>query len=390
MRSLAIPLFIPSFFLFVGQGMLLPLIPIFAGSFTDSFALISVAIAAAHLGNLLSDIPVGVILSHVSNRSVMLFGCALLAVCSVGLALSESLGIILVIRFAAGLGLAAFFLSQITSIAEIVHGYNRGRVVSSFGGVMRIGMFVGPTLVGLAVSSLGVRGCIHLSGIMAFIAFLIVLLAPAPQGDNPSSSSKSLRQSIGSLKTFSSPLIASAAVGSLLLMLIRSSRLAIVPVYGAFALDLDVETVGFITGISGAIDMTLFPLAGFVMDKLGRKYAAIPSLLVMSVGMIMVALSGSAVMLVLAAAVLGLGNGLGSGAMMTLGTDLAPPQSRSEFIGAWRVIGGGGALAGPMMVGGFADLVGLVSASLVIAGVGAVSAVFFHKAVPETLTKDTG
>ena len=72
---------------------------------------------------------------------------------------------------------------------------------------------------------------------------------------------------------------------------------------------------------------------------------------------------------------------------MTLGTDLAPRDGRSQFLGAWRVIGGTGALAGPMMVGGMADLVGLVSCGFILSAVGLISAGFYFKKIPETLQR---
>ena len=53
----------------------------------------------------------------------------------------------------------------------------------------------------------------------------------------------------------------------------------------------------------------------------------------------------------LAAAILtGIGNGFGSGIMMTLGADLAPKGSIGEFLGLWRLIGDIGSTGGPLVV----------------------------------------
>jgi hypothetical protein len=51
-----------------------------------------------------------------------------------------------------------------------------------------------------------------------------------------------------------------------------------------------------------------------------------------------------------ASAVAAVGNGLGSGIVMTLGADTAPATGRSQFLGGWRfmsVVGGSGA---PLLV----------------------------------------
>jgi MFS family permease len=80
----------------------------------------------------------------------------------------------------------------------------------------------------------------------------------------------------------------------------------------------------------------------------------------------MVPLSTGALGLAVAAVVVGLGNGWGSGLLMTLGADIAPRRSRAVFIGLWMVLGDVGSLVGPALV----SAVTLISLSAGIAGVG--------------------
>jgi len=82
---------------------------------------------------------------------------------------------------------------------------------------------------------------------------------------------------------------------------------------------------------------------------------------------------------------LGFGNGLGSGSMMTLGTDLAPKELLGEFLGLWRLIGDAGTSAGPIIVGSVAHAVGLSSAAVTLAAIGALSAGTIVVFVRETL-----
>jgi hypothetical protein len=60
------------------------------------------------------------------------------------------------------------------------------------------------------------------------------------------------------------------------------------------------------------------------------------------------------------------GNGLGSGIVMTLGADAAPVVGRGQFLGAWRLCGDIGNTGGPLLVGGLAALASLATASVVI------------------------
>ena len=49
------------------------------------------------------------------------------------------------------------------------------------------------------------------------------------------------------------------------------------------------------------------------------------------------------------ALVLGFGNGLGSGIVMTLGADRAPAVGRASFLAVWRMVSDGGTAAGPLV-----------------------------------------
>jgi MFS family permease len=120
------------------------------------------------------------------------------------------------------------------------------------------------------------------------------------------------------------------------------------------------------------------------MDHLGRKYAIVPSFAIQALGMFLVPLTGSFAGLLLVSMLIGFGNGLGSGTMMTLGADLAPAEARGEFLGVWRFIGDGGQSGGPIVVGYVAELVALPTAAWAIAVAGVIAATIFVTLVPET------
>ena len=78
----------------------------------------------------------------------------------------------------------------------------------------------------------------------------------------------------------------------------------------------------------------------------------------------------------------GFGNGLGSGIVITMGSDLAPRHQVGEFLGVWRLINDIGGFAAPLIIGVIAQAVTLGLASVIAAGVGAVGVsilIFFAK-----------
>jgi MFS family permease len=131
--------------------------------------------------------------------------------------------------------------------------------------------------------------------------------------------------------------------------------------------------------------MTLFYPVGLIMDRVGRKFAIVPSFLIMGLGLGLLPLTGSFAGLILVAGLIGLGHGLGSGAMMTLGSDLSPVQGRSAYLGAWRWIGDAGSSGGPLIVGWVAEALTLSLASLSIGVAGLLAGAVFAFLVPETL-----
>jgi MFS family permease len=96
--------------------------------------------------------------------------------------------------------------------------------------------------------------------------------------------------------------------------------------------------------------MLLFYPAGGVMDRWGRMWVAVPSMVVLGVGMVLLPLAHSFATLTAAAVVLGVGNGIGAGLVMTLGADAAPVDARVQFLGGWRLMADVGNAAGPAAV----------------------------------------
>ena len=64
---------------------------------------------------------------------------------------------------------------------------------------------------------------------------------------------------------------------------------------------------------------------------------------------------------------LGLGNGISSGVVMTLGSDQAPRVGLSRFLAGWRLTAGLGQAAGPLLVTAIAATAPLMAASLAVA-----------------------
>lgn len=382
--ALVLPVYVPTALLAFGQGLLLPTLPAYARSFDVSFGLAALALAAAGIGTLVADVPAGMILGRLGLRPTMLIGAGLTTAATIAAGFAHYFPELLAYRFLAGVGMALWGLSRHAYIAEAIDPRQRGRTLSVFGGINRIGMFSGPAIGGLIGNELGLSAPFFLSGALGLVACGVSYRYVTDTRVIVHTERRVRWALVGQMVRANRRDLSAAAVAQIFAQLIRSGRQAIIPFYGEAVLGLNVAQIGTIQSASAMLDMAMFIPAGFMMDRFGRKTAAVPSFAIMALGMACIPLASSYVMLLLAAMLLGLGNGLGSGSMMTLGADLAPPGATGEFLGIWRLIGDSGAAGGPLVVGALTDALGFDATAFALAGIGVAAAFTLAFLVRET------
>lgn len=152
-------------------------------------------------------------------------------------------------------------------------------------------------------------------------------------------------------------------------------------------IGINASNVSLVFGIASAVEMTLFYPVGVVMDRYGRKWAAVPCMLLMSLGLVVLPLSKDFGSLLAVGIIIAFGSGLGSGLNMTLGSDVSPVNRRAEFLGVWRAISDVGSAAGPSLVAVIVSAATLALASTFTGLIGVAGSIVFGWLVPETLTK---
>lgn len=347
-------------------------------------------IASAGFGSLIGDVPAGVLFGRLGARRSMVAGIGVLALATLAMSWARSIPELVIYGLISGLGMAIWSIARHAYLTAAAPNHRRGRSIALIGGIVRIGSFAGPLIGGAIAAYYGYRAAFVLFGMVGVIALIFpalfaedVTAVHQSQRSGMRGHARHLFAMLGQEKrTFST-----AGVGLFLAAMIRGGRNVIIPLYAAGVIGLDVQQIGLIVSLSSAIDMALFYPAGMIMDNIGRKFAIVPCFLIQGIGMALVPLTGSYGALLAATLVIGFGNGLGSGTMMTLGADLAPRESMGEFLGMWRLIGDSGRTGAPVIVGGVADLVGLSAAALVIGIVGIAASGVFGFTVPETLRK---
>jgi MFS family permease len=386
-HPLVLSLYVPAFLFWFAQSLLTPVLPLYAGTFETSLGLIGLLLAGDGIGLLLGDIPGGRLLRRFGGRRMMIAGITGSALALVALFWATSVPEALLYRIISGFCVAVYSVARHDHISSSVSIGSRGRAISLLGGMYRAGKFTGPAIGAGIAAAFGLRMSFLAAGVLGVVALITVILYMPDTGIPPASPTSGRQQIVTTIRTHFR-VFSTAGVGQIFAQMLRSGTLVIVPLYAERVLGLGVQDIGLIMSLGAAMDVVMFLPAGIVMDRVGRKYAIVPSFIIQAVGMALIPFTSGFGGLVFASALIGFANGLSSGTMMTVGSDLAPTNTRGEFLGVWRLIGDIGSSGGPIAVGAVAGALALPASALVMTGIGFLAAWTFAFHVPETLHKE--
>ena len=412
----------PTLLFALGEGAVIPLIPVIAAQLGADVATAALVASALVVGQLCGNIPAGWAVARIGERLTMAIAGAVSLAGIVGMAFAPSLGIFAIAVFLIGFCAAAFGLARHSFMTTRVPLSFRARALSLLGGTFRLGMFVGPFVAAALLALFGdEHATIWFFGGCLVATILLVLLGPDPEKQvlAPSASARADvdTEDTGEPVTGSIPLRRSPAPDSATtasarsdpgtgvvrtmwrhrrvlstlglaaasLSAVRSARQVVLPLWGV-SIGLDAQTIALVVGISGAIDFALFYASGQVMDRFGRLWAALPAMILMGAGFIALAfthdLPQAAMWFAMFAAVLGVGNGLSSGILLTLGADVAPQTDPAAFLGSWRTLTDAGGAVAPLLVSAIAAAASLAVATGVMGAIGLLGALAFVRWVP--------
>lgn len=375
LRRIAVSAYGPSLLFGIGEGAILPVIPLSARELGASVPEAAIIVTLIGIGSLVSNIPASMITMHRGERWAIVAAAAWCALAMALCAATGHLGVFALGAFMVGMSQAVFNLARQSYLTEAVPVAWRARALSTLGGVMRIGMFIGPFAAAAAIHFFGVTAAYGVGVAALVLAGAVAARMPdlpehaAGPGDGAPGAVPAAAPSLRSTLSGHSRVFLTLGIGVMLISAVRASRQAIIPLWADHLL-LAPSVASLIYGLAGGIDMLVFYPAGQVMDRKGRGWVAVPSMLIMGLALLLMPLTQGAWTLMLAAGLLGFGNGIGSGLIMTLGADHAPRAGRAHFLGLWRLMSDIGATCGPALL---SVLVATSSLAVAIAVTGVVS-----------------
>ncbi|GLY80653.1 MFS transporter [Actinoallomurus iriomotensis] len=373
--------FLPTLIFEIGMGALIPMIALSGRGLGASVGMAGLVLALLGVGQILGDVPAGALAARVGDRRAMLIAAGVAIVTLLGCALADTLWQLAVGVAATGATNAVFILARQAYLTEVVPERLRARALSTLGGMTRVGAFAGPFIGAAVVHGRPVRDIYWLALACAIAAGLVVLLVPDVAGPATAHGPRRDPVSVRSVVVRHRRVFLTLGLAVLLVASVRATRQTVLPLW-ADHLGLSPSTTSVVFGLAGLVDTMTFYPSGKVMDSAGRLWIAIPSMLVLGATQAVLPLTHGLVTLAVVAMLMGFGNGIGSGLLMTLGADVAPPRTRSQFLGVWRLCSDSGTAAGPLVVSAAAGLGSLAAGIETMGVVGVLAAIALLRWVP--------
>jgi len=382
--------YLPALVLALGTGIALPAIPTLAKSFDVSFGIASGVVTSYMIGNLAGTIPSGWLIDRFGRRPVLIAGPVLSASMAFLVAFSHSFPELLVLRFFNGVAAQMWLMARLAAISHGAAASQRGRQVSWMFGMDSTGKLAGPVLGGFIAAALGTRAPFLVYAVLALISLIPTLLyaenTPPRARKTPGAANTAMRVLtwreivVPRLPYFGVALFAGLTRGPLQADLLH--------LYAAFAYHLGPQEIGYLATSAAILSLPIGFIAGWMMDRFGRKHTMVPGFSGVALAMGALAISAFAhlslawyVTLFLFGVVT---QSLTGGSVQTVGADVAPPEARGTFLGLWRFTGQGGAAISPIVFALLADYVDYGTAFLFMMASAVAVAFLLIRYIPET------
>ena len=384
-----------------GQGVVSPVLPLFADSFGVSTAMVGATVTAFGLARLITNVPAGLFADRNGRRLLLVGGPLVTAIGMFGSGLSGSIWLLLAFRFVAGLGSGLYMTGAQIYVLDIAEPDQTARFIAINQAALLVGVSVGPALggvladrYGLASPFLVVAAGALLTAVYGFVRLPETLVkrdtppvgeldgAGSPIGSDPANiaATPSRWSVLGSIDFIAVGLVSFAVFS------IRAGvRQTLVPLQLNQEFGLGVDDLGALFTALGFIGIVLIGPAGWAADRFNRKVIIVPTALLIAVGIGVVSIADTLTVFILGLAISAFGSSITGPAPAAYVADLVSEDRRGQAMGLYRTAGDFGVVAAPVLGGAVADLVSIpfaIAMNAVLIGAAGLFFLFFASSKP--------
>lgn len=367
LRSVAFTAYGPTLVSSLGHGAVLPVLALRARELGADVGTAAFVVALLGVGQLIASLPAGALVARVGERRALLLAGLLDAAAMITAFRAPSVVTLAAAVTVSGMTWTVFLLARQGFMIDAVPPSHRARALSTLGGSHRVGLFVGPLVGAVLIGAHGTPVVFLLAAAMSALSAAMALVMPDLGRPDRQAQQEAGHAGVLSVLRVHRQVLLTLGTAVMAITAARALRNSLLPLW-AEAIGLSAVDTSLVFGLAGLVDMLLFYPAGWVMDRHGRAWVAVPVVLTVAAGSLLLPLAGSMVGLTAVALLMAVGNGMGAGIVMTLGADAAPVSGRAQFLGGWRLCGDVGATGGPLIVSAVTLVAPLALACLVTGG----------------------
>ena len=372
-RTLWVSVYIPLALSGIGLGAVMPLLSLRALELGATPAGAALVVSLLGIGGLAGALPAGMVAARFGEKRALTGGLVVDGLLFGAAYWAPNAFVLGVICLAAGFVSALLVIARQGWVTEYVPYGVRARALSTLGGMLRLGSFAGPLAGAAIVSVLSLAPAFLFAGAMSLIAALITAHIPDVHGTEGPPPSQGV--STWSILRAHARTFATIGVGAAALMAVRSTRDVLIPLWCAEQ-GLDAAVTSLIFGAGAGIDLLLFYVGGSLMDRIGRRAVAAPAMVIMGACFSVLPLMTTVLTIGATSLVIGLGNSLSAGVVMTMGSDASPAIGRPQFLAGWRLTTGVGSSLGPLGISAITAVAPLAWACVALGAVGLLGSVW--------------
>ena len=384
-----VTIFLAGIFFWSSIFSLLPTLPIYIGTLTQSFEQIGIIMGSFSVGTIVFRSYCGKLSDRKGRGYMMQLGLVVAMIIPLSYALSNYIPLLIFLRVVHGISIAAYDSSYNALVSDIAPVEKRGEVIGYMSLVQPIGFVFGPTIGGLTYQFLGYQLLFVSASLLALVGYLLIFQIRSKINENniqePVSIKKPARS--GFWQTILSARVITPALVLLSLGCGFGTLTAFMPILMQQKhISINAGTYYTIAALSGF--MVRF-FVGRVSNQWGRGIFISIGICFYALSMAIIYFASYDYEFVLSGIVEGFGSGLVFPGTVALLADRTFIQERGYIIGiAWIGFDLGIAISGPLM-GMLISLVGITNIFAIATGVCLLGLVAFatqsNKSISDSL-----
>ena len=336
-------------------GLISPLLPEIERRTGAGDAALGLALAAYAIPIALFSLPLGRFADSIGRRALLVVGLVFVAGGSILIAVSHSIGLLVIARAVQGLGSAASWISALALVLDMAPPGRRGEALGVALSATGAGSIAGPAFGGVTADATTFEVPFLISAALA-AALLLASLIVLPRGV------RSRGPSIPALPVIIEATTSRAGAWGAAIMLAGAGVLGLIEVVAPLDLEtrlgLSSATIGILFAASIAVDSAFSPFGGRWGDRRGRQGPAVAGLALSAISVALLAilpgLAGAAVAL----ALYGAGFSLAMAASVPWLDEAVPDAARGLAYGVQNLLYAAGYIVGPVAGGVLLDWAG--------------------------------